>query len=100
MDLTGTLVTNLRPFYSSYPPLYFNILEFGTLSPILRFSVLSPNLLFSLQIGNRGSIRERYRIKGGSFGDCCTVFCCSPCELTQESRELDLEEQSFPGFKR
>jgi len=33
MDLTGTLVTNLRPFYSSYPPLYFNILEFGTLSP-------------------------------------------------------------------
>ncbi|PPR07497.1 hypothetical protein CVT26_013466 [Gymnopilus dilepis] len=48
-----------------------------------------------LQMGNRGSIRRRYNIEGGSCGDCCTAMCCTPCELTQESRELALEEESF-----
>ncbi|EDR06888.1 uncharacterized protein LACBIDRAFT_236218 [Laccaria bicolor S238N-H82] len=49
------------------------------------------------QMGQRGSIRQRYNIKGGSCGDCCTALCCTPCELTQEARELELEEQSFGG---
>ncbi|TFK33668.1 PLAC8 family-domain-containing protein [Crucibulum laeve] len=50
-----------------------------------------------LQMSTRGSIRGRYNIKGGGCGDCCTAFCCTPCELTQEARELELEEQSFRG---
>ena len=37
----------------------------------------------------RGEIRNSYKIKGGAFTDCLTAFCCTPCELTQESRELD-----------
>ncbi|KDR66535.1 hypothetical protein GALMADRAFT_80634 [Galerina marginata CBS 339.88] len=52
---------------------------------------------FLMQMMQRGSIRARYNIKGGGCGDCCTAFCCTPCELTQESRELEIEEQSYGG---
>ncbi|KAF8891484.1 PLAC8 family-domain-containing protein [Gymnopilus junonius] len=50
-----------------------------------------------MQMSNRGNIRGRYNVKGGTCGDCCTALWCTPCELTQESRELDLEEASFSG---
>ncbi|TEB31044.1 PLAC8-domain-containing protein [Coprinellus micaceus] len=50
---------------------------------------------FIFQMLNRGSIRGRYNIKGGGCGDLCTACCCTPCELVQESRELELEEQSL-----
>ncbi|KAJ3565399.1 hypothetical protein NP233_g7661 [Leucocoprinus birnbaumii] len=50
-----------------------------------------------LQFMQRGNVRSRYNIKGGGCGDCCTAFWCSPCELTQESAELELEEKSFGG---
>ncbi|KAF8068036.1 PLAC8 family-domain-containing protein [Lyophyllum atratum] len=52
---------------------------------------------FLLQMGTRGTMRNRYDIKGGSCGDCCTSLCCMPCALTQEAQELALEEQSFGG---
>ncbi|PVG00811.1 PLAC8-domain-containing protein [Serendipita vermifera] len=48
-----------------------------------------------LQIGNREKIRSRYRIEGGTCGDCCVSWCCHSCALTQESRELELEERSM-----
>ncbi|KAF9456953.1 PLAC8 family-domain-containing protein [Collybia nuda] len=48
-----------------------------------------------LQLGPRGNSRSRYNIKGGGCGDCCSIFWCNPCALTQESREIELEEQSF-----
>ncbi|TFK71587.1 PLAC8-domain-containing protein [Pluteus cervinus] len=48
-----------------------------------------------LEIPNRSNIRSRYGIKGGCLGDCCTIWCCNPCALTQESRELELEEISL-----
>ncbi|KIM38005.1 hypothetical protein M413DRAFT_448050 [Hebeloma cylindrosporum] len=50
---------------------------------------------FILQMINRGHVRSRYNIKGGGCGDCCTSLWCAPCQLVQESRELELEEQSF-----
>ncbi|KAF9041556.1 PLAC8 family-domain-containing protein [Panaeolus papilionaceus] len=50
---------------------------------------------FILQMGNRANIRGRYNVKGGPVGDCCASFCCTPCELVQESQELELEEKSF-----
>nr|ATV82107.1 PLAC8 domain protein [Strobilurus tenacellus] len=50
-----------------------------------------------LQIGVRSNIRTRYSIKGGGCGDCMSAWCCAPCELTQGSREIELEEQSFSG---
>ena len=44
-------------------------------------------------MGGRKEIRGRYSIEGGS--DFLCSWCCIPCALTQESRELALEEHSF-----
>ncbi|KAF9220853.1 PLAC8-domain-containing protein, partial [Gyrodon lividus] len=46
-----------------------------------------------LQFPTRGNIRERRRIRGTVVRDCLTAYFCTPCELTQESRELEVEEQ-------
>ncbi|KAG6872446.1 hypothetical protein C0995_009703 [Termitomyces sp. Mi166 len=48
-----------------------------------------------LQIGNRGNIRSRYDIKGGGCTDCLTSCFCSPCALTQEKGEIELEEKAL-----
>ncbi|KDR66628.1 hypothetical protein GALMADRAFT_80614 [Galerina marginata CBS 339.88] len=48
-----------------------------------------------MQMMQRGNIRARYKIKGDTLKDCCSAFWCTPCELTQESREIELEEKSF-----
>jgi Cys-rich protein (TIGR01571 family) len=48
-------------------------------------------------MGLRGSTRMRYNIEGGSLSDCCIALFCAPCELVQQSRELDLEEGSLTG---
>jgi len=50
---------------------------------------------FVMQFMLRGNIRERYKIKGSPWRDCCAAMWCTPCELTQESRELELEEASY-----
>ncbi|KAK5842441.1 hypothetical protein PVK06_004797 [Gossypium arboreum] len=31
---------------------------------------------------------KQYNLKGGNCGDCMRHFCCEPCALTQEYREL------------
>jgi Cys-rich protein (TIGR01571 family) len=49
----------------------------------------------SAQIGSRGDTRDRYGIRGGTCGDCLSAWCCRPCALTQERREIELEEHSF-----
>ncbi|KDQ15658.1 hypothetical protein BOTBODRAFT_284093 [Botryobasidium botryosum FD-172 SS1] len=48
---------------------------------------------------NRRNIRGRYSIRGSSASDFFLSCCCAPCALTQESRELELEERSLghPG---
>ncbi|KAH8116155.1 PLAC8-domain-containing protein [Phellopilus nigrolimitatus] len=53
-----------------------------------------------LQIGSRSSIRDRYRIGGNGCADCLAAWCCTPCELTQESREIELEERALMGAGR
>jgi len=48
-----------------------------------------------LQIGTRAATRRRYQLQGDSVSDIlCSCFCV-PCALTQESREIALEEQSL-----
>jgi Cys-rich protein (TIGR01571 family) len=47
------------------------------------------------QLRTREEVRERYGIRGAAFGDCLTLWCCRPCALTQERREIELEESSF-----
>ena len=45
---------------------------------------------------SRNQTRFRYSIGGGGCTDDCGVpCCCAPCALTQEARELALEERSF-----
>ena len=53
-----------------------------------------------MQVGNRANVRTRYSIRGDALGDCLTSWCCQPCALTQERREIELEENSFEGFSR
>jgi len=48
-----------------------------------------------LQMSTRATLRTRYKIRGGGCTDCLAAFCCMPCELTQESRELEVEEGKF-----
>ncbi|KAG5333800.1 hypothetical protein C0989_004768 [Termitomyces sp. Mn162] len=50
---------------------------------------------FTVKIGNRGHIRSRYGIKGGGCTDCLTSCFCSPCALTQEEAEIELEEKAL-----
>jgi len=47
------------------------------------------------QLRTREEVRERYGIRGAAFGDCLSSWCCRPCALTQERREIELEESSF-----
>ncbi|KZO98615.1 PLAC8-domain-containing protein [Calocera viscosa TUFC12733] len=46
-----------------------------------------------LQRPVRQGIRDRYNIPGTPASDCLSSFLCSPCALTQESRELGMEER-------
>ncbi|KAF8467958.1 PLAC8-domain-containing protein [Russula ochroleuca] len=48
-----------------------------------------------MQIHTREQVRERYSIRGNSTEDCAMSLCCRPCALTQERREIELEENSF-----
>jgi Cys-rich protein (TIGR01571 family) len=49
----------------------------------------------ALQIHIREQVRERYGIHGGPIEDCVTSWFCLVCALTQERREIELEENSF-----
>ncbi|KAI9430039.1 PLAC8-domain-containing protein [Lactarius indigo] len=59
-----------------------------------------PGYAWILQIGDRAEVRARYGIRGGTVGDCLTSCFCDPCSLTQERREIELEENSFEGFSQ
>ncbi|KAH9007362.1 PLAC8 family-domain-containing protein [Lactarius deliciosus] len=63
-------------------------------------SLLIPGYAWILQIGTRADIRGRYNIRGDTVGDCLTSWCCHSCSLTQERREIKLEENSFEGFSQ
>jgi len=47
----------------------------------------------------RKEIRERYSIEGNACQDCLHQCFCIPCAITQESREIDLEERSLHPMK-
>lgn len=62
--------------------------------------LLIPNCAWILQTGNRADVRAHYSISGGTPEDCLSSTFCRPCALTQESREIELEENSFAGFSK
>ena len=51
-------------------------------------------------MGTRTDVRERYGIRGGATSDFLVSWCCAFCALTQERREIELEENSFEGFSQ
>jgi len=53
------------------------------------------SLSWILQLGPREDIRLRYAVRGDAVTDCLISAFCRPCALTQERRELELEEGSF-----
>ncbi|KAF8157215.1 PLAC8 family-domain-containing protein [Crassisporium funariophilum] len=53
---------------------------------------------WALQVPSRASVRRRYDIEGDWLGDCGAALCCSSCQLSQDSREIALEERSLPDF--
>ncbi|KAH8818610.1 PLAC8 family-domain-containing protein [Flagelloscypha sp. PMI_526] len=65
---------------------------YAALSTLLGLSCI-------LQMNTRSTMRERYSVRGDGCGDCLTAFCCTSCGLTQEHREVLLEEESYPGYK-
>jgi len=52
-------------------------------------------LAWPLQISTRASIRTRNGIRGSACTDCMSTSCCPPCELTQQSREMDADENNY-----
>ena len=55
----------------------------------------NPHTAHRAQLRTREEARERYGIRGSAFHDCLSSWCCRPCALTQERREIELEENSF-----
>lgn len=47
------------------------------------------------QVQPRAEIRERYAIRGHVINDWLVSLCCTSCALTQERREVEVEEASF-----
>jgi len=49
----------------------------------------------TVQTMQRGSTRGRYNISGNGCVDCLAACCCPVCELVQEAREIELEENTY-----
>eukprot|EP00796_Vickermania_ingenoplastis_P012307 gene12307-8448_t len=47
----------------------------------------------------RSSTRERYNIKGNTCADCCAVYCCTLCAISQIMREMTMMNE-FPASNR
>lgn len=48
-----------------------------------------------VHVQRRVEMRERYAIRGHAIKDFLASVCCNPCALTQERREVEMEEASF-----
>ncbi|KAE8167601.1 PLAC8 family-domain-containing protein [Aspergillus tamarii] len=49
----------------------------------------------------RGKIRKRYGIEGGTFSDCVQAACCSCCTLIQQEKEIEKRSRvSQEGYQQ
>ncbi|KAJ7595413.1 PLAC8-domain-containing protein [Mycena floridula] len=46
----------------------------------------------------RSDVRKRYNISGNGCMDCCCATWCIPCEQTQISQEIALEESTYQKY--
>ncbi|KAF7351556.1 hypothetical protein MSAN_01588100 [Mycena sanguinolenta] len=77
----------------------YNSLENGTVSKDPMEGIISNETIMYGVAHGRAQTRGRYSIQGDPASDFFLACCCAPCSLTQESREIALEEQSLghPG---
>ena len=54
-----------------------------------------PDPIPMAQVHTRREIRKRYGIRGSLMKDCLVSCLCHGRALTQEGRELELEERGF-----
>jgi hypothetical protein len=57
-------------------------------------------LTHTAQVQPRHEIRERYAIRGNVINDWLAPMCCTPCALTQERREIEVEEASYQALQQ
>ncbi|KAN0139505.1 PLAC8 family domain containing protein [Lactarius tabidus] len=62
--------------------------------------LILPCYAWVMLMKSRANVRSRYNIHGSDRDDCLTAYFCRPCALTQQSREIELEENSFEGFSQ
>lgn len=46
----------------------------------------------------RTRIREKYQLQGSIGGDCAKAYCCGPCTLIQDEREVKDREDERRRF--
>jgi hypothetical protein len=46
----------------------------------------------------RGEIRQKYGLKGNGCTDCLMACCCTPCDLTQQDKEVKQRENEKQAF--
>jgi len=46
----------------------------------------------------RRLVREKYGIVGSGGSDCCTVFCCGLCAISQQTRQIRLRGDKPGGM--
>lgn len=46
----------------------------------------------------RGEIRQKYGLKGNGCTDCLMACCCTPCDLTQQDKEVQTREGEKQAF--
>lgn len=49
---------------------------------------------FVLPMMNRSDVRAKYHLKGNGCTDCLCACCCTPCDLTQQDKEVTYREES------
>ena len=46
-----------------------------------------------LPLTNRGEVREKYNLVGNGCTDCLCTFCCGPCDIIQQDKEVEYRER-------
>jgi hypothetical protein len=53
---------------------------------------------FVLAMISRGDMRTRYNLEGDQLKDCLCAFCCLPCDLIQQDKETQYQEEQKQPF--
>ncbi|KAH0607196.1 uncharacterized protein H6S33_003184 [Morchella sextelata] len=75
-----------------------NINEFKAFNPhCMAFCALAP-VAWVFTMLQRTRIREKYQLEGSIANDCGKAYCCGPCTLIQDEREVTKREDERSRF--